>query len=110
MKKNRDNYNRFRNRTVAFRASEEEWKLVSDMADISGMQKQHYLINRVLGREIKVYANSRLYKMLAMKMEEVLVELKRLASYNDAPPELWILIEQINKTLYGLKGGESSGK
>ena len=106
MTENRDNYKRLRNRTVAFRASDEEWKLISDMADISGLQKQIYLINKCLDREIKVYGNSRLYRMLESKLNEVLSELRRLNRYKDAEPELWILIEQINRTLYGLKEGD----
>ena len=106
MRKNLDCCKRFRNRTVAFRASDEEWKLIGDMAEISGMQKQRYLINKCLDREIKVYGNSRLYRMLESKLDEVLSELKRLSNCNDAEPELWILIDQINKTLYGLKEGD----
>ena len=106
MTENRDSYNRLRNRTVAFRASEEEWKLISDMAAISGLQKQIYLINRCLDRKIMVYGNSRLYKMLESKLDEVLSELKRLSLCSDAPPELWILIDQINKTWYGLNEGD----
>jgi len=106
MRENRDNHKRLRNRTVAFRASDEEWKLISDMAEISGLQKQIYLINKCLDREIKVYGNSRLYRMLESKLDEVLSELKRLSRSNDAEPELWILIDQINKTLYGLKEGD----
>ena len=106
MIENRDNHKRLRNRTVAFRASDEEWKLISDMAEISGLQKQIYLINKCLDREIKVYGNSRLYIMLESKLDEVLSELKRLSNANDAEPELWILIDQINRTLYGLKEGD----
>jgi len=106
MRENRDNHKRLRNRTVAFRASDEEWKLISDMAEISGLQKQIYLINKCLDREIKVYGNSRLYSMLESKLDDVLSELKRLSNANDAEPELWILIDQINKTLYGLKEGD----
>lgn len=106
MIENRDNHKRLRNRTVAFRASDEEWKLISDMAEISGMQKQIYLINKCLDREIKVYGNSRLYRMLESKLDEVLSELKRLSCCKDAEPELWTLIDQINKTLYGLKEGD----
>ena len=106
MKKSLDRCKRFRNRTVAFRASDVEWKLIGDLAEISGMQKQSYLINKCLDREIKVYGNSRLYRMLESKLDEVLSELKRLNNANDAEPELWILIDQINKTLYGLKEGD----
>ena len=47
--------------------------------------------------------------MLRNSLQKVLTELKRLELCEDAPPELWILIDQINKTLYGLKGGEENG-
>ena len=47
--------------------------------------------------------------MLRDSLQKVLAELKRLEHCADASPELWILIDQINKTLYGLKGGEENG-
>lgn len=99
-------YYRKRGRTVSFWVTEEDAKLLNDLVDISGGTKQDYIINKLLNREVRVYGNSRLYKKLQVKLEEVLSELKRLGCGNDAPPELWTLIDQINKTLYGLKEGE----
>lgn len=73
------------------------------------MTKQDYITDRLLNREVVVQGNPRVYKMLRDSLEKVSTELKRLESCEDASPELWILIDQINKTLYGLKGGEENG-
>lgn len=52
--KNRDEYNRWRNKTVAFRMSPEEAKLLDEFVKLSGLNKQDYLISRVLQREVVV--------------------------------------------------------
>ena len=55
--KNRDEHNRWRNKTVAFRMSPEEAKLLDEFVKLSGLNKQDYLISRVLQREVVVQGN-----------------------------------------------------
>lgn len=100
---NMNKYVRKRGRLVSFWTTEEESKLINDLVLISGLTKQDYILGKLANREINVYGNSRVYAMLKRKLEEVLEELKRIDSYDEGKPEIWILIEQINKTLYGLK-------
>lgn len=109
MEKKYDAYHRERSITVGFRVSPEESQLINDLVAISGMTKQDYITDKLLNRDIVVQGNPRVYKMLRDYLQEVLAELKRLEHCEDAPPELWILIDQINKTIYGLKGGEENG-
>ncbi|MDY5243439.1 MAG: hypothetical protein SPH20_06725, partial [Eubacterium sp.] len=59
--KNRDEHNRWRNKTVAFRMSPEEAKLLDEFVKLSGFNKQDYLISRVLQREVVVQGNPRVY-------------------------------------------------
>ena len=40
--KNRDEYNRWRNKTVAFRVSPEEWEQIERYVQLSGLTKQDY--------------------------------------------------------------------
>ena len=101
--KNRDEHNRWRNKTVAFRMSPEESNELDMRVKLSGLTKQDYLINRALQRDIVVVGNPKVYVALKKKLEEVLIELK---SSNDAQtsPELLETIKLINKTLYEMKG------
>ena len=101
--KNRDEHNRWRNKTVAFRMSPEESNELDMRVKLSGLTKQDYLINRALQRDIVVVGNPKVYVALKKKLEGVLIELK---SSNDAQPspELLKTIKLISKTLYEMKG------
>lgn len=47
MDKNLDYKGRWRNKTVAFRVSEEEAKLIDTQVALSGLTKQDYIIRRL---------------------------------------------------------------
>ena len=101
--KNRDNKNRWRNRTIAFRVSEEENEQINVAVKLSGLSKQDYIIRRLLCKDIVVQGNPRVYKALKVTIAEVLVELRQIASGDNVSDELLDTISQINTTLYGLK-------
>ena len=65
--KNRDEHNRWRSKTVAFRVSPEEDAQIERYVQLSGLTKQDYIIARLLKFEITVQGNPRVYK--AMKQE-----------------------------------------
>ena len=69
--KNRDEHNRWRNKTVAFRMSPEESNELDMKVKLSGLTKQDYLINRALQRDIVVVSNPKVYVALKKKLEEV---------------------------------------
>ena len=50
--KNRDEHNRWRNVTVAFRVSPEEDKLIETAVRLSGLTKQDYITRRLTDREV----------------------------------------------------------
>ena len=52
--KNRDNHNRWRNKTVAFRVSPEEDRQIETFVKLSGLTKQDYITRRLLCREVVV--------------------------------------------------------
>ena len=77
MDKNLDNKGRWRNKTVAFRVSEDEGKLIDKCVALSGLSKQDYIIRRLQCRDVVVQGNPRVYKALRNQMAEIYEELKR---------------------------------
>ena len=63
-KKNVDQKGRFRNKIISFRVSEEEAKLLKRRVLLSGLTKQDYIINSILGKEIVVYGNPFVFRSL----------------------------------------------
>ena len=57
--KARDERGRWRNKTVAFRMSEEENRILDTKVSLSGLTKQDYIIRQLLGWRIEVQANPR---------------------------------------------------
>ncbi|MGM9778153.1 MAG: plasmid mobilization protein [Prevotella sp.] len=60
----KDKMNRWRKKTIAFRVSNEENKMIDEMVSMSGMKKQDYLTSNMLQKNIKVTPNVRMLKGL----------------------------------------------
>ena len=52
--KNRDNHNRWRNKTVAFRVSPEEDAQIETFVKLSGLTKQDYITRRLTCKDVVV--------------------------------------------------------
>ena len=104
MDKNLDNNGRWRNKTVAFRVSEEEAKLIDTQVALSGLTKQDYIIRRLQCRDVVVQGNPRVYKALRNQMADIYEELKRLERCSEANDELLYTIQMIAEIMNGLKG------
>ncbi len=104
MDKSLDYKGRWRNKTVAFRVSEEEAKLIDKCVALSGLTKQDYIIRRLQCREVVVQGNPRVYKALRNQMADIYEELKRLERCSEANDELLYTIQLIAETMNGLKG------
>lgn len=104
MDKNLDYKGRWRNKTVAFRVSEEEAKLIDKCVALSGLTKQDYIIRRLQCREVVVQGNPRVYKALRNQMADIYEELKRLECCSEANDELLYTIQMIAEIMNGLKG------
>lgn len=104
MDKNLDYKGRWRNKTVAFRVSEEEAKLIDTQVALSGLTKQDYIIRRLQCRDVVVQGNPRVYKALRNQMADIYEELKRLESVSEANDELLYTIQMIAEIMNGLKG------
>ena len=101
--KRKDDKNRWRNKTVAFRVSPEENDLINTQVALSGLSKQDYIVKRLLCKDIVVQPNPRVYKALKDKLDEVLVELRRISDSGGDNGDLLETIQIINTTLYGMK-------
>ncbi|MBS6860867.1 hypothetical protein N510_003123 [Firmicutes bacterium ASF500] len=101
--KNLDNYNRWRNRQVAFRLSPEEADLLDTYVRLSGLTKQDYITRRLLNRDIVVQGNPRVYKALRDQLAAVLGELRRMEAGGGVDDELLDTIRLITVTLDGMK-------
>ena len=101
--KRKDDKNRWRNKTVAFRVSPEENDLINIQVALSGLSKQDYIVKRLLCKDILVQPSPRVYKALKDKLDEVLKELLRICDCDTADDELLETIRLINDMLYGMK-------
>ena len=101
--KNRDERNRWRNKTVAFRVSPEEGSLIERYVQLSGLTKQDYITRRLTHKDVVVQGNPRVFKALRNQLAAVLEELRRIEAGKDVDLELLDLIEMIADILGGMK-------
>ena len=101
--KNRDEHNRWRNKTVAFRVSPEEDKQIETYVQLSRLTKQAYITRRLTHKDIVVQGNPRVFKALRNQLSDVLAELQRIASGSEVDEDLLDVIEMIADILGGLK-------
>ena len=69
--KSRDNHNRWRNKTVAFRVSPEEDAQIETFVKLSGLTKQDYITRRLICKDVVVQGNPRVYKALRDQLAEL---------------------------------------
>ena len=101
--KNRDEHNRWRSKTVAFRVSPEENAQIERYVQLSGLTKQDYITRRLTHKDVVVQGNPRVFKALRNQLAEVLAELQRIETGGVADDELLDLIEMIADILGGMK-------
>ena len=101
--KNLDKHNRWRNKTVAFRMSAEEDLQLETLVKLTGLTKQDYIIRRLLGREVVVQGNPRVYKALRDQLAAVLDELRRIEAGQNMNDELLDTIQMIATILDGMQ-------
>ena len=108
--KNRDNHNRWRNKTVAFRVSPEEDTQIEIFVKLSGLTKQDYITRRLTYKDVVVQGNPRVYKALRDQLAAVLDELRRIEAGNSVNDELLDVIEMIAAIMDGMKEENAYGE
>ena len=97
--KRKDNKNRWRNVTVAFRMSPEEAKELNDKAALSGLSKQDYIIKSLLDHEIRVVCGRKVAREMKMYLEGILEELQFIDADRGMDEELLTLLKHILRIL-----------
>lgn len=85
--KNRDNKNRWRSITIAFRVSPEENEQINKLVNLTGLPKQTYITENMLKHTITVYPNPRVHKALREYFIRVVEELKSLGKASEVSDE-----------------------
>ena len=108
--KNRDNHNRWRNKTVAFRVSPEEDTQIEIFVKLSGLTKQDYITRRLTYKDVVVQGNPRVYKAMHDQLAAVLDELRRIEAGDSVNDELLDVIEMIAVIMDGMKEENAYGE
>ena len=108
--KNRDNHNRWRNKTVAFRVSPEEDAQIETFVKLSGLTKQDYITRRLICKDVVVQGNPWVYKALRDQLAAVLNELRRIEAGDSVSDELLDVIEMIAAIMDGMKEENAYGE
>ena len=101
--KNRDEHNRWRNKTVAFRLSPEEDSQLEIAVKLTGLTKQDYITRRLLCKDVVVQGNPRVYKALRDQLAAVLDELRRIEAGQKINDDLMNTIDMIAVIMNGMK-------
>lgn len=91
----KENYQRVRNLTIAFRVTPEENDLINKYVALSGLTKQEYLTANMLHQTIVVKGNPRVFKALKKQMDEIIIELKRIENSSEMDKEFIELIKYV---------------
>ena len=108
--KNRDEHNRWRSKTVAFRVSPEEDAQIERYVQLSGLTKQDYITRRLTHKDVVVQGNPRVYKALRSQFSAVLDELRRIKTGGSVNDELLDVIEMIAAIMDGMKEENAYGE
>ena len=100
----RDKKNRWRNRTIGFRMSDEENEQLNKIVTATGLTKQDYIIKRLLEKEIVVMPNPRVYSALKGFLQNVYDELRKFDKTTQLDGEFLETINFIAEILNGIKG------
>lgn len=101
--KNRDNYNRWRSLTIAFRVSPEEDEQINTMVRLSGKSKQEYLTANMLRHEITVMGNPKVHKALKTEMKLILERLMQIKDSSEVDSEFLQVIMTAMAIYDGMK-------
>lgn len=83
-----ENSARKRSKTMAFRCTPEERKLICEMAAWSGMNRQDYIIAKLTDTQVEVRPSVSVQKALKDSMAELAREVRLAASYGELSESL----------------------
>lgn len=86
---------RKRSKTMAFRCTPEEHKLICEMAAWSGMLRQDYIIAKLTDTQVEVKTSVSVQKALKGSMAELAKEVRLAASYGELSESLQQRVELV---------------
>lgn len=101
-KKNQDNHNRFRSKTIAFRVSPEEDEQINIAVSLTGMTKQDFIISKLLDRSVNVKASCKVHRAVYDRLYELTEQLNRLNNLSEIDDELMSNIMLVINIVDGL--------
>ena len=100
-----ENSARKRSKTMAFRCTPEERKLICEMAAWSGMNRQDYIIAKLTDTQVEVKPSVSVQKALKDSMTELAKEVRLAASYGELSEPLQQRIELVMRFFLALGEG-----
>lgn len=97
-----ENSARKRSKTMAFRCTPEEHKLICEMAAWSGMLRQDYIIAKLTDTKVEVRPSVSMQKALKDSMVELAKEVKLAASYGELSDSLQQRLELVMRLFLAL--------
>lgn len=102
--KNRDDKNRWRNVTIAFRMSPEENEELNNRVKLSGFRtKQDYIIQSVLHQKVVAMGNPLMLVQFRKNLQQIERELERIEKASDMDGELLTHIRSMLEILEEFK-------
>lgn len=100
-----ENSARKRSKTMAFRCTPEEHKLICEMAAWSGMNRQDYIVAKLTDTQVEVRPSVSVQKALKDSMVELAKEVHLTASYGELSEFLQQRIELVMRFFLALGEG-----
>lgn len=100
-----ENNARKRSKTMAFRCTPEERKIICEMAAWSGMSRQDYIIAKLTDTKVEVKPSVSVQKALKDSMTELAKEVRLAASYGELSECLQQRIELVMRFFLALGEG-----
>ena len=100
-----ENSARKRSKTMAFRCTPEERKLICEMAAWSGMSRQDYIIAKLADTQVEVRPSVSVQKALRDSMAELAKEVRLATSYGELSESLQQRVELVMRFFLALGEG-----
>ena len=100
-----ENSARKRSKTMAFRCTPKEHKLICEMAAWSGMNRQDYIIAKLTDTQVEVRPSVSVQKALKDSMVELAKEVRLAASYGELSESLQQRLELVMRFFLALGEG-----
>ncbi len=100
-----ENSARKRSKTMVFRCTPEERKLICEMAAWSGMSRQDYIIAKLIDTQVEVKPSVSVQKALRVSMAEPAKEVRLAASYGELSDSLQQRVELVMRFFLALGEG-----